>query len=282
MIAQLTKLSGVCSLLFFIGCQSNTTNKAASTAKHDSFVIFSPEVKDSFSIQTQLPVDYKDNTTKRYPVVVLLDANFHFPMLAASVRQYEKAGLLPPLILVGVGYRSLNDMDSLRTRDYLYPAALPSDELTTTGGGKQFRHFIISTLLPTIDSTFRTTKQNRSLLGHSFGGYFTLYSLLAQTTARTGAFKNFIAASPSLWYHDFYLNQLLAKLASPGRIDSTRIFISVGGAEDSVWSIKPVNDLTKKLKANNVLVVKGGVYNQLEHMDTGQLSFLKGLQAFYR
>jgi uncharacterized protein len=282
MTAQLAKLLAISSLLFSFGCHSTKQPKPPVAQENDRFTLFSTAVNDSFYIQTQMPIEYKDSTAKRYPVVVVLDANFHFPMLAASVRQYEKGGLLPPLILVGVGYKSFEAMDSLRTRDYLYPAALPSDELTTIGGGERFRQFIISELLPSIDSTFRTTQQNRSLLGHSFGGYFTLYSLLAQTTNRTGEFKNFVAASPSLWYHDFYLNQLPSKLTSLGRHDSTSIFMAVGGAENPIWDLKPVNDLTKKLKANNILVVKGGVYSQLEHMDTGQLSFLKGLQEFYR
>ncbi|ARK09583.1 alpha/beta hydrolase-fold protein [Fibrella sp. ES10-3-2-2] len=281
MIAQLTKLVSVGSLFFVIGCQSNTANTASSTERNDSFALFSPTVKDSFYIQTQVPIEYNDSIAKRYPVVILLDANFHFPMLAASVRQYEKAGLLPPLILVGVGYKSLNAMDSLRTRDYLYPAALPSDELTAVGGGERFRQFIVNRLLPTIDSTFRTTKQNRALLGHSLGGYFTLYSLLAQTTNKTEEFTKFIAASPSLWYHDFYLNQLPTTLASLNQKDSSYIFVSVGGTENPVWDIKPVANLTTSLKKNKKLVVKGGVYDQLGHMDTGQLSFLKGLQAFY-
>ncbi|WP_370729304.1 alpha/beta hydrolase [Fibrella arboris] len=252
------------------------------TAERDSFALFSAAVNDSFYIQTQVPIEYTDSTAKRYPVVVLLDANFHFPMLAATIRQYEQGGLLPPLILVGIGYKSFQDMDSLRPRDYLYPAALPSDELTASGGGNHFRQFIVNTLLPTIDSTFRTTKQNRSLLGHSFGGYFTLYLLLAQTIDKTGEFNNFIAASPSLWYHDFFLNQLPSTLASLSRRDSTHVFITVGGHENPTWEVRPVITLTNNLKKNSALHVKGGVYNQLEHMDTGQLSFLKGLQAYYR
>ncbi len=202
-------------------------------------------------------------------------------MLAASVRQYERGGLLPPLILIGIGYKTLSAMDSLRVRDYLYPAALPSDEMKAAGGGVRFTDFITNELVPRIDSLFRTTKQNRSLLGHSFGGYFTLYSLLNQSTARTPVFKNFVAASPSLWYHNFYLNQLPTTLKALPAKDSVMLFLSVGDLEDPVWAVKPVVDLTGRLKKINSLSVKGGVYNHLGHMDTGQLSFLKGLQEFY-
>ncbi|GAB4016384.1 hypothetical protein GCM10028773_09340 [Spirosoma koreense] len=232
-------------------------------------------------VQTQLPLEYDDSLGKHYPVVVILDGNFHFPMLAASVHQYEKAGLLSPLILVGVGYKSFKDMDSLRVRDYLYPAALPSDELKAPGGGEPFRQFLSQELLPSIDSAYRTTSQNRTLLGHSFGGYFALYTLLSQTKHKTHDFQNFVAASPSLWYHNFYLNQLPTQLSTLSQADSVRLFLSVGGQENPQWDIKPVQALTTSIKQTSKLGLAGGVYNQLGHMDTGQLSFLKGLQYFY-
>jgi predicted alpha/beta superfamily hydrolase len=244
--------------------------------------VYSKTIQDSLYVQTQLPLEYGDSGTKRYPVVVVLDGNFHFPMLAASVRQYEKAGLLPPLIVVGIGYKSFAAMDSLRVRDYLYPAALPSDELKAPGGGESFSQFLSHELLPTIDSAYRTTTQNRTLLGHSFGGYFALYTLLNQANRKTHDFQNFVAASPSVWYHNFYLNQLPAQLSAVNRADSVRLFLTVGGQENAQWDIKPVQNLTTAIRQTGNVGVAGGIYNQLGHMDTGQLSFVKGLQYFYQ
>lgn len=243
--------------------------------------MYSKTVQDSLYVQTQLPLEYGNSATKHFPVVVILDGNFHFPMLAASVHQYEKAGLLPPLILVGVGYKSFEAMDSLRVRDYLYPSALPADELKAPGGGEQFRQFLNQELLPSIDSTYRTLAQNRTLLGHSFGGYFALYTLLSQAKSKTQAFQNFVAASPAVWYHNFYLNQLPAHLGPLKQSDSVRLFLSVGGQENRQWDIQPTIALLTSLRQTNKINLAGGVYNQLGHMDTGQLSFLKGLESFY-
>lgn len=274
-------LSMLCIALH--GCQpkSKSSSTQAPGDGH-SVAMYSKAVNDSVYIQTQLPLEYTDSTAKRYPVVVILDGNFHFPMLAASLRQYEKAGLLPPLILVGVGYKSFKEMDSLRVRDYLYPSALPSDEMKAPGGGEQFRQFLSRELLPVIDLQYRTTTQNRTLLGHSFGGYFALYTLLSQAKNKTREFQNLVAASPSLWYHNFYLSQLPAQLATLNPLDSTRLFVSVGGQENPQWDVKPVQVLTAELLKINKVLVEGGVYSQLGHMDTGQLSFLKGLHYFYR
>lgn len=173
-------------------------------------------------------------------------------------------------------------MDSLRVRDYLYPLALPPDEIKAPGGGEQFRQFISRELLPSIDSKYRTTTKDRSLLGHSFGGYFALYTLLNQAKNKTREFQNFVAASPPVWYNNYYLNQLPTQLATLDRSDSTQLFLSVDGQENPQWDIKPNRDLANKLSLVSTLKVLGGSYNQLGHLDTGQLSFLKGLQAFYQ
>jgi len=267
--------------LFSFGCQSTST-PAQQTAKTNPATYFSQAVGDSFAIYTQLPLEYQDSTHKQYSVVVILDANFHFPMLAASLHQYEKAGLLPPLIVVGIGYPSFALMDSLRVRDYLYPAALPADELKAPGGGEAFRQFVTQELLPTIDSTYRTSPNNRTLLGHSFGGYFALYALLSQAKNKTREFDNIVAASPSVWYHNFYLNQLPTELATLSPQAPIRLFLSVGGQENVQWDIKPVEALRAAIHRAKPVVLGGGVYNHLDHMDTGQLSFLKGLQSIYR
>ena len=277
-----SKLTIYLLCLALYGCQPKTSPTNHPATDTTPRAVYSKAVQDSLYVQTQLPLEYSDSSTKRYPVVVVLDANFHFPMLAASVRQYEKAGLLPPLIVVGVGYQSFATMDSLRERDYLYPAALPSDELKAPGGGESFRQFLSRELLPAIDSTYRTTTQNRTLLGHSFGGYFALYTLLNQANRKIRDFQNFVAASPSVWYHNFYLNQLPAQLNTLSRADSVRLFLTVGGQENAQWDVKPVQNLTTAIRQIGNVDLSGGVYTQLGHMDTGQLSFVKGLQYFYQ
>jgi hypothetical protein len=202
--------------------------------------------------------------------------------MSSIVQQYEIAGLLPPVILVGVGYKSFKIMDSLRVRDYLFPKALPSDELESDGGGLNFYNYLTRELLPNIDEDYRTESTNRTLLGHSFGGYFTLYSLFHQTTSNTNEFQNFISASPSLCYNNFYLNQLPDQLAKTER--QIGLFMSVGEMEDSSWSVNPVIDLASEIRKHRIkgLEFKSTVYNDLEHMDVAIPAFTKGLQEAFK
>ncbi len=270
-------------LVFLYGCAGTNKNDSALEQTQKAFTLYSPVVGDTFVISVQLPDAYKNDSPAAYPVVYLTDANFHFPMLAATLKQYEKGGLLPPLILIGIGYKSFEVMDSLRVRDYMYPAALPADEMNAPGGGKKFDSFITNQLIPYIDSNYHTDKTNRSLLGHSFGGYFSLYALLNQIEAKRNSFRNFVSASPSLWYNNFYLGQLPGKLGELTNKDSISIFLSVGGLEDSVWNISPVKTFSGQIGSLGLknIDLHYRNYRELEHMDVAQLSFIKGLQQFY-
>ncbi|GAB3167143.1 alpha/beta hydrolase [Telluribacter humicola] len=264
---------------------SNSDKKGIDTKSlNQEFSIYSSAVKDSFYVSVQLPENYYRDSTANYPTVYVLDANFHFPMLASVIKQYEKAEMLPPIILVGIGYKSLRQMDSLRVRDYMYPASLPSDEMNAVGGGKSFHDFIANQLVAYIDTNYNTQKNNRSLLGHSFGGYFSLYALLNQIDSSKSVFKNFASASPSLWYNDFYLNQLTDKLTNRNNRDTLNIFMAVGGLEDSTWNIAPVRELGNSILSADIkdIEFQYKVYSDLAHMDIATVTFTKALQAFYK
>ncbi len=268
-------------ILVLSACQ--TTQKGEHDFKLSTeFALYSKEIRDTFHISVQLPLEYKEHPNKHYPVVVLTDANFYCPMLAPVLHQYEKGGLLPPLILVGVGYNSFKAMDSLRVRDYLYPKAIPSDEMKAPGGGQLFYQFITNKLLPKIDSNYRTENTNRTLLGHSFGGYFSLYALLEQLSQKRNDFKGFVSASPSLWYNNNYLFQLPQKLKT--NMDSLNLFLSVGDAETpKEWTVEPLKNMSKRLISSGQKNIKLNteIYNNLDHMDAGLISFIRGIEMMY-
>ena len=271
----------LCLLLIISACKQSGHGKKEIGLKSE-FATYSTNVKDSFYISVQLPLEYQQQPNKRYPTVYVTDANFYYPMLASVLHQYEKGGLLPPLILVGIGYKSFKLMDSLRVRDYLYPKAISSDEMKAIGGGQHFYQFITGELLPQIDTSYRTKTSGRALLGHSFGGYFSLYALLEQINKKRKDFSSFVSASPSLWYNNNYLFQIPKKLSVPLGKDSLNIFLSVGGMEDPKWSVVPFKDLSKRFAdLNNKVRVNTEVYTNLDHMDVGLISFIHSLETIY-
>jgi len=277
-----TKLICLCLLPALTACKQSKTSVKPNDSLQREFTYYSKNVKDTFAISVQLPLEYTQKPNQHYPVVVLTDANFYYPMLSAVLHQYEKAGLLPPLILVGIGYKSFGLMDSLRMRDFMYPKATPADEINAPGGGQHFYDFVTSELLPNIDSAYRTQKDNRALLGHSFGGYFSLYALLQQVNQKRNDFNGFVSASPSLWYNNNYLFQLPRKLKGVVNKDTLNIFLSVSQSGNPKWDVQPVKDMSAQLTAASISKAKINteIY-PLDHMDVGLISFIRGLEKIY-
>lgn len=272
---SLQRIIPICAIIVLAACSAKEEKKEIAELH---FKQYSESVKDSFYIDVQLPKEYAANPDKKYPTLVFVDGNFYFPMMSAILHQYETAGLLEPFIVVGVGYQSFKTMDSLRIRDYLFPKALPSDELNASGGGPNFYNYISKELLPKIDSDFRTDTADRTLLGHSFGGYFVLYSLLHQATQQKTDFNYFVSASPSLWYNNFYLSSLPDQLSNNEK--KVGLYMSVGALEDSTWSVNPVKRITQELKNKKLKAFDfiSSVYSHLDHMDVPLITFTKGLQ----
>ena len=277
-------LTAIGIVYFFSACNHRNAQEIKSTNSGSSFSLYAKAIKDSFEIAVQLPLSYDPQDAKtKYPVLFVTDADLYFPILAPVIHQYENIGLLPPVVLIGIGYGSIQKMDSLRTRDYLYPAAMPSDEIETPGGGINFYNFIKEEVVPTIERRFNTN-DHRLLLGHSFGGNFVLLAQQLQRKTGKKMFKGFVAASPALRYNDFYLQKQenLLHAAHPP-ID---LFLTVGNDEDKQWNVDPVFRYQNALDSLNQdsLKLTTIIYPGLTHMETGLISMLQGIVAhkFYK
>lgn len=247
--------------------------------------LYSHSVADSFYISVSLPDEYYSHSQQQYPVVYLPDANLYFDIMATTLRKYAAVGLTSEVILVGIGYKDFPTMDSLRNRDYTYPVAIPEYEMSTSGGADKFLSFIRTELMPFIDSAYRSDSSQRTLMGHSLGGYFTMYAMLQQLTGKSNGFSRYIAASPSLHYNHYYLlDQFLKTGTQQVNQDKISIYLTFGGLEETedtdTGSIKLsalVTRLSKSVPADRV-DFKADIYSNLGHMDTQLPTFLKGLQ----
>jgi len=209
-------------------------------------------------------------------MVLLTDADLYFPMLAPVIRQYERIGLLPPIILVGIGYGSILKMDSLRVRDLLYPKAITSDEMEAPGGGLKFYDFIHEQLIPMLSQNYRL-REERLLLGHSFGANFSLLAMQTQRQRGEQTFNGFVAASPALWYNDFYIVEQERKLPQTKGIG--KLILTVGSSEDRQWNIEPVKEyaaVIRKMKTDS-MALSVFQYAEMTHMETGMVSMLQGV-----
>jgi len=262
--------------------KKNTTTELNAQEKESipDFTLYSNSVKDSFSVFIRRPESYTQHTTKRFRVVYLLDANVYFD-LAAQVMKENK---IEDAILVGVGYKDFLTMDSLRNRDYTFPKAAASDSLVVSGGGDKFLIFLMQELIPWIDHSYQTDSSNRTLMGHSLGGYFTLYALMDEIQTTHHTIQNFVAASPSLDYGNSFLPKSFANFISQSDPYKRKLFVTYGKREDDedLAAVKGSDtfrefvNLFSRSSFKNI-TVNSEVFPSFEHMETAVPTFTKAL-----
>lgn len=162
--------------------------------------VYSNILKEQRQLMIYLPKEAKErkDTSMRYPVMYVLDGNTHFLSVAGMIDQLsDQAGnaVLPKMIIVCI-------LNTNRTRDltpYKVKAGgfLSEAMANETGGGENFARFIKEEIFPYIASRYPVTDY-RALVGHSFGGIFTL-NILAK---HKEMFEDYIVIDPSTWYDD--------------------------------------------------------------------------------
>lgn len=273
-------------VLFLLGsCQPRTVKDhrhSSDVSDNTHFAMYAPSVKDSFYISVSLPEDY--DAAKKYPVVYIVDGNVYYSTIAAAAKEYGSIGMLDPMIVVGVGYKDFPTLDSLRDRDYTYPRALAAYEMKVSGGANEFLAFFNDQLIPYIDKHYTTSGQ-RTLAGHSLGGFFTMFVLLQHLKGVDKNFNHYIAASPSLDYNNLYLLQQFDSLTTAKADDSLTAYITYGGLEDkeNEEDPNPVKTDTLLHRAERTLArfpkvkTTAVTFSNMVHMDTPIPSFMKGL-----
>jgi predicted alpha/beta superfamily hydrolase len=153
--------------------------------------------------------------------------------------------------------------------------------MSTSGKADRFLSFINDELVPDLDKKYRTNKNKRILIGHSLGGYFSLYALHQNLLNKNSIFNGYIAASPSTHYNDNYILRELENLKCDDQ-PGIKTYITFGGLEDEEEdpSMLKANQVFLRLDKcfKNKINYKGDTYSSLNHMDTALPTFIKGLQ----
>jgi len=284
-------------LLIIYSCKQTTDKKGIITDKEEivdtikqytASRLYSKSVGDTFSISINLPKGYNKLQQRNYPIVYLLDANIYFDILATTLNKYADLGLAPDVILVGIGYKDFQAMDSLRNRDDTYPTAIPEYEMSISGGADKFLAFINNELIPQMDKKYKTDTSRRILMGHSLGGYFTAYAMLQDLQGNSKGFSSYIAASPSIHFNKYYLLNRFEEIKVQSGSRKIKAYFTFGGLEDDEDKDDPGmmknKDVLSQLstlfsnKHSNQLIFKSDMFSNLGHMDTQMPTFIKGLQ----
>lgn len=168
-----------------------------------------------------------------YPVLYVLDGNLLFALTAQLMRNRFARGPGVPTqgaVIVGLGYAGAQVLDlDARSYDYTPPAPGPvhDERGRREGGADAFLDFVDATVRPLVADTAPIDDARQTLFGHSYGGLCALHALFT----RPGGFRNYVAASPSLWWRDGFILQEQQRFLAGRRVDAPPLNLLVSQGE---------------------------------------------------
>lgn len=224
--------TAICSVFLGIGvatAQSDRTflmNRGVVDTVHSEFL------NEDRLIYVDFPLEYDPTSAKKYPVAFLLDGDVLLP--AAGVAQdYYSGGFTPEMIIIGISNAEN------RTRDLTPPilelhkgttdtsdkmAMVMQPYATVEGGASLFLEFIEKELVPYVETKYPVTNF-KTLIGHSYGGLFTLFAL----SEKPSLFNYYLAIDPKMdWSEGYYYKTLPEKLGNIS-LSGRSVFVTMSG-----------------------------------------------------
>ena len=186
-----------------------------------------------------LPRNYSKDSSRKYPVMYVLDGTSQDQHTADKLTVLSDAGLTPSAIVVGLpntrGNRERDQTPPFMRRDV-------NDQNSAFGAADKFLSFIEKELIPYVEGNYRSSGY-RTLSGNSRGGLFVLYSLIE----KPNLFQARFCYSTPVWRFDNLMVNRVAKFLSSASAPDGFLYLSVG-AEETEQIIGGFNKMVEALK----------------------------------
>jgi predicted alpha/beta superfamily hydrolase len=244
-----------------------------------------------YALYVRTPVGYETGE-RTYPVIVTLDADYSFPIAAMHLEHLAaRMNQAPEAILVSIGvagiYPDVRGYRRERSRDYtpiFHPDGGYGPEFQrASGGGPAFLRMLTEEALPLVASRWRVDPDDRTLVGHSYGGLFTAWVLQSHPEA----FSRYLMVSPSLWYANRFILDREPGLATTRLPRLTRAYLGVGSWEEQPenggYMVSEMTRFAEMLAARGDpnLVVKSRVFEDETHASIFPACFSTGVRHLF-
>ncbi len=233
-------------------------------------------LKEEREVIVHLPESYTREPERRFPVIYVLDGSSQDFHTAHSAALMARIGVMPEVIVVGLP----NVSGAGRQRDYTPPfmAQDLDDPKSPRGAADRFLAFLKTELLPQIESAYRTAPF-RMLAGHSRGGLFVSYSLLADPQLFHARF----AHSPALWRGNALLVTKLTELLNSSPQLEGFFYMSIGSEENEKMKSAYLQTRTALSQASVVgLRWHADLVAGADHNNNGELATPLGFKVLYK
>jgi predicted alpha/beta superfamily hydrolase len=195
--------------------------------------LHSTKLSRDFEIFVSMPRSVLLDSTRRYPALVVLDANIEFSIAAETAARMAARGQIEELIVIGIGVPRAEGAVAFGFRRFeeLSPPAdgydygddlgrifrslfsmRGQDARQRLGRAPDLLAFIVNEMLPQL-SMLPIATERMGLLGHSAGGTFAAYAL----SQATSPFKHYFAISPGIGISGSWLMKQPRSAAVAGR-----------------------------------------------------------------
>ena len=182
-----------------------------SSQRTKVYTIQSDGLQESREIIVRTPPFYKDGN--EYPVVYVLDGEWNFEFVASYLDYMADNDALPQMIVTGV--KNVN-----RNRDYVPRVDAHFDD---TGGADTFLDFVKDEWVERVEQDYPASGE-RIIVGHSFGGVFSLHSFFKEPDL----FDANLAFGASAWIGDQVLFDEANALFDEGDDLDSFVYMAVG------------------------------------------------------
>ena len=226
--------------------------------------ILSKYLNEKRSIEIQLPRSYDANPDKKYPLIVVLDGDYMFNIVAGSVDYLSYWGDIPENLIVGI------DQKETRFKDSSVLDNITHTPITSTAS---FYDFIVNELIPYFSKNFRISNF-RVILGHERTANFANFFLLKKNPV----FRGVISISPKISKNmNTYLYENLSKT------NSNIVYTLSSSKKDFESIFKDVIELQNSLDSinNKNLKFKSLIFDEENHYILPSISVPKSISTIY-
>jgi predicted alpha/beta superfamily hydrolase len=173
-------------------------------------------------------------------VLVVTDAQLQYGTAVETARLYHGSEMIPPLLVVGVGYRAkyFGETLELRTRDLTPPPSVDGHG----GGAPAFLTFLDEELKPFLGERYGVASAEYTLFGNSFGGLFATWALLTKPET----FAGYGIGSPAYWWGDRAIVKAESQYAEAHDDLPARVFIGIGAMENPAGDLHAIKWLPEE------------------------------------
>ena len=226
--------------------------------------ILSKYLNEKRPIKIQLPRSYDTNPEKKYPLIVVLDGDYMFNIVAGSVDYLSYWGDIPENLIVGINQKETRFKDS---------SVLDNITHTPITSTASFYDFIVNEIIPYFSKNYRISNF-RVILGQERTANFANFFLLKKNPV----FQAVVAISPKMSKNmNSYLSENLSKTNS-------KIVYTLSSSKKDFESIyKNVSELKNSLDSisNQNLIFESLIFDEENHYILPSLSVPKSIRSTY-